>query len=66
MMSVECPSNCNAQTGMDMAVSLDYVGGWKHILGRNLGDGPIGMFGVVTSIAAIIQECWAIAKQPNR
>jgi hypothetical protein len=41
------------QAGMELAVSMDFAHVWKRIIGRDLGDGPVGFFGFASSLLII-------------
>lgn len=43
-----------AISAMELAVSTDFVHGWRRLLGRDLGDGPNGMLGMMSSLLTLV------------
>jgi hypothetical protein len=40
---------------MELAVSTDYVNGWRFLIGREIGDGLVGFFGATSSLLILTE-----------
>jgi hypothetical protein len=38
---------------MELIVAMDFARVWKKIIGKDLGDGPVGFFGFASSLIII-------------